>query len=194
MRGRLFWSVIQTPSLATHTRHTATYASTSVQLVNKIRALAVNLPFPSALAERGQRPPLHSHRSVSWRHRAIAIAQSSGCSLRCSGIRVVRSLLKRLYLHAGGWRRAGGQRGHGGLCRQWVGGVAAGGVSAFPVGLQVISHVLTCILQLVLVEDDVKHLLTKGGGGVQPEVNEHTRSDTSRARRFNRQQSSTIVP
>jgi len=34
-------------------------------------------------------------------------------------------------------------------------------VSAFPVGLQVISHVLTCVLQLVLIQDDVKHLLGK---------------------------------
>lgn len=67
------------------------------------------------------------------------------------------------YLHAGDQRWPGGQGGGGQRGQQWVGGVAAGGVGAFPVGLQVIGHVLTCILQLVLVQDDVKHLLGREG-------------------------------
>lgn len=72
---------------------------------------------------------------------SISVLSRSPCTLR---------LLSTCYLHSRdrGW--AGGQ-GCGQLRYQGVGGVAAGGVSAFPVGLQVISHMLTCILQLVLI-------------------------------------------
>lgn len=66
----------------------------------------------------------------------------------------------RPYLHTGDQGCAGGQ-GCGQLCHHGVGRVAAGGVSAFPVGLKVISHMLAGVLQLVLIENDVEHFLRR---------------------------------
>lgn len=68
----------------------------------------------------------------------------------------------------------GGQHGRGQLRQQWVGGAAAGGMGAFPVGLQVIGHMLTCVLQLVLIKDDVKHLLRTEGADRVKENGEET--------------------
>ena len=68
-----------------------------------------------------------------------------------------------VYLEACG--RRGGADGQGLLLRLrqgLLGGAGAGGVGALPVGLQVVGHVLAGILQLVLVQDDVKHLLEPG--------------------------------
>lgn len=43
--------------------------------------------------------------------------------------------------------------------QQWVEWSAARGVCGFPVCLQILSQVLTCIFQLILIQNDVKHLL-----------------------------------
>lgn len=38
---------------------------------------------------------------------------------------------------------------------------AAGGVGGLPVSLKILSQVLTCIFQLILIQDDIKHFLIK---------------------------------
>ena len=43
--------------------------------------------------------------------------------------------------------------------QQRVEGCAEGGVGGTPIGLKVLCQVLACILQLVIIQDDVKHLL-----------------------------------
>lgn len=67
---------------------------------------------------------------------------------------------EHLYLQVGDGLGGGGQgrRGHGAV-QQRVGGVAAWRVCRLPVGLQVIGQVFTRVLQLVLVQDDVKQFL-----------------------------------
>lgn len=67
---------------------------------------------------------------------------------------------EHLYLKVGDRLGGGGQGGgrHGAV-EKGVGGIAAGRVGGFPVGLQVVSQVLTGILQLVLIQYDVKELL-----------------------------------
>lgn len=67
---------------------------------------------------------------------------------------------EHLYLQVGDGLWGGGQGGRGhGAVEEGVGGVTAGGVRGLPVGLQVVSQMLTGVLQLVLIQDDVKQLL-----------------------------------
>jgi hypothetical protein len=42
---------------------------------------------------------------------------------------------------------------------------AQGGVCCPPVGFQVLCQVITCILQLILIQNDVKHFLREKGRG-----------------------------
>lgn len=67
---------------------------------------------------------------------------------------------EHLYLQVGDGLGGGGQgcRGHGAV-EQRVGRVAARGVCRLPVRFQVVSQVLAGVLQLVLVQDDVKQFL-----------------------------------
>lgn len=44
----------------------------------------------------------------------------------------------------------------------------AGGVGCLPVRLKILSQVLTCVFQLILIQDDVKHLLLKRNTYAQP--------------------------
>lgn len=69
---------------------------------------------------------------------------------------------EHLYLQVGDGLGGGGQgcRGHGAV-QQRVGGVAARRVRCLPVGLQVVSQVFTRVLQLVLIQDDVKQFLRR---------------------------------
>lgn len=67
---------------------------------------------------------------------------------------------EHLYLQVGDGLRGGSQggRGHGAVQKR-VGRVAARRVCRLPVGLQVVCKVFTSVLQLVLIQDDVKQLL-----------------------------------
>lgn len=67
---------------------------------------------------------------------------------------------EHLYLQVGDGFRRGGQgcRSHGAV-EQRVGWVAARRMCRLPVRLQVVSQVLASILQLVLIQDDVKQFL-----------------------------------
>ena len=71
---------------------------------------------------------------------------------------------EHLYLQVGDWLWGGGQGGCGhGAVEQGIGRVAAGRVCGLPVGLQVVCEMLAGVLQLVLVQDDVKQLLERRG-------------------------------
>ena len=67
------------------------------------------------------------------------------------------------HLHGRGVGREGG--GAQVAAEQGVERCAQGGVRGAPVGLQVFRQVLTRVLQLVLVQNDVKHLLWKRSTG-----------------------------
>ncbi len=52
----------------------------------------------------------------------------------------------------------------------------AGGVGCLPVRLKILSQVLTCVFQLILIQDDVKHLLLKRSTYAKPY---HTQTHTT---------------
>lgn len=95
----------------------------------------------------------------------FAFAGYSGVHVRPQ-IQVSAQRGEDLYLQVGDRLGGGGQGGRGhGAVQQGVGRVAARGVRRLPVRLQVVGQMLAGVLQLVLIQDDVKQLLQAGENG-----------------------------